>query len=104
MNRTSTTRHRLVHLAGIAASTALAAAIAVSLSDYGVRVPLLVACSLSCLATYVSLWGRLVDALSTTTHRCTQPGCDFQVRLTRTDTAESRRWQEVAAQHPHRSL
>ncbi|MEU9345173.1 hypothetical protein AB0D74_28620 [Streptomyces sp. NPDC048278] len=104
MNHTSTTRRRLTLLVVGTACTALAVAIGVRLAAYGVPLALLVACCLSCLATFSSLLFRLVDALSTTTHRCRRPGCDFQVRLTHANAAESRRWQEIAGQHPHGSL
>ncbi|MFF6640332.1 hypothetical protein ACFY83_24265 [Streptomyces althioticus] len=102
MNRTTVSQHRLLYLAGVAAASALTAAMGVSLSDYGVRTTLVVACCLSSLAAYAGVWGRVVAALSTTTHACTKPGCDFRVRLTCVDAAENRRWQEIAANHPHR--
>ncbi|GAB2891666.1 hypothetical protein [Streptomyces mayteni] len=38
----------------------------------------------------------------TITHRCTEPDCTFRVSVTAVDAAESRRWQEIAAAHPHR--
>ncbi|GGN26243.1 hypothetical protein [Streptomyces fuscichromogenes] len=104
MNHHSTTRRRFILLAVGAAGTVLAAAIGVRLAAYGVPLALLVACCLSCLATISSLFFRLTDALSTTTHRCTRLGCDFRVSLTGTDSAENRRWQEIAAHHPHRSI
>ncbi|MGW3266785.1 hypothetical protein [Streptomyces sp. NPDC001056] len=94
-------RRRLILSGTVAACAALAGAIGVRLSDYGVPVSLLVACSTSCLATFTSLAFRCTEALSTVTHRCKQPGCDFRVRLANTDAAENRRWQEMAATHPH---
>ncbi|MER6678098.1 hypothetical protein [Streptomyces sp. NPDC000983] len=93
-------RHRVLITGAVAVSAALAAAIGVRLSGYGVPVSLLLACCLSCAGTFSNLLFRLVDAWSTTTHRCTRPGCNLSVSLTR---AETRRWQEIAAQHPHRS-
>ncbi|WP_329244804.1 hypothetical protein [Streptomyces canus] len=97
------TRHRILVTGAVAFSTALSVFIGLRLSGYGVPVALLLACCLSCMATFTSLLFRVIDAWSTTTHRCTQAGCDFRVSLTGTDSAESRRWQEIAAQHPHRS-
>ncbi|MDX3400827.1 hypothetical protein [Streptomyces sp. ME01-18h] len=97
------TRHRALITGAVAVSTALAVVIGVRLAGYGVPVTLLLACCLSCVATFSSLLFRLVGAWSTTTHRCTRPGCDFRVSLTRADAAENRRWQEIAARHPHRS-
>lgn len=99
-----TTRHRALTTGVVAVSAALAVAIGVRLSAYGVPLALLLACCLSCLATFSSLFFRVIAALSTTTHHCPRPGCDFRVSLTHTDAAESGRWQEIAAQHPHRSL
>ncbi|MFF0759480.1 hypothetical protein ACFYWH_05495 [Streptomyces sp. NPDC003737] len=103
MNTSSIRRRRLAVSAAAAVSTALSVAIGVRLSAYGVPLALLLACCLSCMATFSSLLFRVIDALSTTVHRCTRPGCDFRVSLAHTDAAESRRWQEIAAQHPHRS-
>lgn len=96
-------RHRILTIGAVAVSTALSLAIGARLASYDVPAVLLLACSLSCTAAFSSLLFRLIDAWSTTTHRCTRPGCDFQVRLTHTDAAESRRWQEIAATHPHRT-
>ncbi|MFD8047667.1 hypothetical protein ACFV5E_30075 [Streptomyces chartreusis] len=96
-------RHRILTTGAVAISTALAIGIGVRLASYGVPVALLLACCLSCTAAFSSLLFRLVDAWSTTTHRCTRPGCDFQVRLTHGSAAENRRWQEIAATHPHRT-
>jgi hypothetical protein len=97
------TRHRILVAGAVAFSTALSVVIGVRLSGYGVPVTLLLACCLSCVATFSSLLFRVIGAWSTTVHRCTRPGCDFRVSLTRADSAENRRWQEIAAQHPHRS-
>ncbi|TCR24201.1 hypothetical protein [Streptomyces sp. BK205] len=104
MNTSSIRRRRIAVSAAVAVSTALSVAIGVRLSGYGVPLALLLACCLSCLATFSSLLFRVIAALSTTTHRCTRPGCDFRVSLAYTDAAESRKWQEIAAQHPHRTL
>ncbi|MFI1029827.1 hypothetical protein [Streptomyces sp. NPDC020951] len=95
------TRHRTLITGAVAVSGSLAIAIGMRLSGYGVPVSLLLACCLSCAATFSSLLFRLISTWSTTTHRCTQPGCDFQVSLTHTDSADNRRWQEIAARHPH---
>jgi hypothetical protein len=103
VNRSSITRRRALVAGIVTGSTALAALIGVRLAHHDVPLSLLVACCLSCLATFTSLLFHVADAWSTTTHRCKRPGCDFRVRLTHTDAAESRRWQEVAARHPHRT-
>ncbi|WNZ12161.1 hypothetical protein [Streptomyces sp. 11x1] len=96
-------RHRILTTGAVAVSAALSAAIGMRLSAYGVPLSLLVACTASGLATFSSLLFRLIEAWSTTTHRCTRPGCDFRVSLTRPTPADSRRWQEIAAHHPHRT-
>lgn len=96
-------RHRILTIGAVAISAALSVAIGVRLASYGVPAVLLLACCLSCTAAFSGLLFRLLDAWSTTTHRCTRPGCDFQVRLTHGSAAESRRWQEIAATHPHRT-
>jgi hypothetical protein len=102
--RVKDTRHRILVSCAATFSAALSVVIGVRLSGYAVPVALLLACCLSCMASFSSLLFRVIGAWSTTVHRCTRPGCDFRVSLTRTDSAESRRWQEIAAQHPHRSL
>ncbi|MDQ1046818.1 hypothetical protein [Streptomyces sp. V4I2] len=96
-------RHRALVTGAVAVSGALAMVIGMRLSGYGVPLALLLACCLSCLATFSSLLFHLISAMSTTTHRCGRPGCDFRVSLAHTDAAENRRWQEIAARHPHRS-
>ncbi|UXX93770.1 hypothetical protein N7U49_19900 [Streptomyces sp. AD2-2] len=98
-----TTRHRAFITGAAAVSAALAVVIGVRLSGYGVPFALLLACCLSCMATFSSLLFHVIGAWSTTIHRCTRPGCDFRVSLAHTDAAESRRWQEIAAHHPHRA-
>ncbi|GGU94416.1 hypothetical protein GCM10010260_31860 [Streptomyces filipinensis] len=103
MNRTSVTRHGLI-LLGFTAVTAVAVVIGVRLDAYGVPLVLLLACAFSLQTSLMSLLFRLVDALSSTTHRCSRPGCDFQVWLTGVDAAENRRWQEIAGNHPHRTV
>ncbi|WP_405871579.1 hypothetical protein [Streptomyces sp. NBC_00005] len=97
------TRHRVLITGAVAVSGALAIVIGVRLSGYGVPLALLMACAASCLSTFSSLFFHVIGAWSTTTHRCTRPNCDFQVRLTHTDSTENRRCQEIAAHHPHRS-
>ncbi|MER5399247.1 hypothetical protein [Streptomyces sp. NPDC002599] len=97
------TRHRVLVAGAAAFSVALAVVIGVRLSGYGVPLSLLLACCLSCATTFSSLLLRVISAWSTTTHRCTRPGCDFSVSLTHTDSGENRRWQEIAAHHPHRT-
>ncbi|MFD5014610.1 hypothetical protein [Streptomyces chartreusis] len=97
------TRHRILTTGAVAVSAALAIAIGVRLASYGVPAVLLLACCLSCTAAFSSLLFRLLDAWSTATHRCTRPGCDFQVRLTHGSAEENRRWREIAATHPHRT-
>nr|WSZ16298.1 hypothetical protein OH837_24780 [Streptomyces canus] len=97
------TRHRILVTGAVAFSATLSVVIGLRLSGYGVPFSLLLACCLSCMATFSSLLFRLISAMSTTTHRCSRPGCDFRVSLAHTDAAENRRWQEIAAHHPHRT-
>ncbi|MEV0602188.1 hypothetical protein AB0I82_23180 [Streptomyces sp. NPDC050315] len=80
----------------------VAAANAAELVSYDVPPSLLVACTASIWAIGTTCCQRLADAWTTTTHRCREEGCDFTVRLSGSDAAENRRWQEIAAQHPHR--
>ena len=102
MNRMPSSR-RLTFAGMVAASAALGLAIAFRLAMYDVPVSLLFACSMSCTASALFLLLRLADAVGTSTHRCTVAGCDFQVRMRHVDAAENRKWQEIAATHPHRA-
>lgn len=72
------------------------------LTEY--HVPVLLTCA-ACAAVFSSSLDaltRLARARATSTHRCTTPGCDFTVSLLNHDAASNRRWQEIAANHPHR--
>ncbi|MCI3930266.1 hypothetical protein [Streptomyces sp. AN091965] len=100
----STFRDRLVIPACAAIATTLAMAVGLRLHDHHVPLLLLLACAGSVLASALDLLFRIVDARHTTTHRCTRSGCTFQVRLTRAGAAEHRRWQRVAAAHPHHTV
>jgi hypothetical protein len=95
------TVHRILLSAATVASGTLAAQEAFQLADYDVPVVLIIPCGTALFTTVLLLALRLMQAGATRVHRCTQPGCDFSVRLTHTDTGENRRWQEIAAHHPH---
>ncbi|MEU2873499.1 hypothetical protein ABZ769_30580 [Streptomyces olivoreticuli] len=74
--------------------------IGLRLCSYGVPVSLAVACALAVFANISAAVSHLIETASSTTHRCTVPGCTFRVRLTDPTAVESRRWQEAAAAHP----
>ncbi len=93
-------RRRLVLPAAAVAGVVVAVSTGLRLSAYHVPASLTVSCVLATLTSTVWLIAHVADALTSTTHRCPAPGCDFQVRLRGTGAAESRRWQEVAAEHP----
>ena len=94
-------RRRVASLFQIAAAIAAGTAIGVRLSAYGVPLLLLTACAVSVASSALWLFERIAEALASTTHRCTAPGCDFRVRVQQVDAGENRRWQEIAAAHPY---
>ncbi|MET7700411.1 hypothetical protein [Streptomyces sp. NPDC005485] len=100
LNFPRTLRRRIVSLLIVAAALAVGASIGVRLASYGVPWLLLTACALSAVSSALWLFGRIEQALTTTTHRCTAPRCTFQARVQHVDAAENRRWQEIAAAHP----
>lgn len=98
--KTTSVRRRVVSLLIIGMAMAVAVSIGVRLHSYGVPLALITPCVLSVLSSSMWLLIRVEEAARTTTHRCTAAGCDFLVRLQHVDAAESRRWQEAAANHP----
>jgi hypothetical protein len=94
-------RRHIISLGIFAVSVLLAVTIGQRLTGYGVPLFLMLACTVACMNSFMALLFQVVDALATTTHRCRQPGCDFSVKLTKAAAGENRRWQEIAATHPH---
>ncbi|MER6047561.1 hypothetical protein ABT168_08860 [Streptomyces sp. NPDC001793] len=91
---------RLVLTVSVVVGVANAVSIGTKLAAYDVPLSLLVDCTLACLASTVWLVAGLTTAFASTTYRCTEPGCDFTVRVRHGDAAENRRWQETVAEHP----
>ncbi len=97
---TSLLAHRRAPVVIAVLCAALAIGIGFRLASYEVALSLLIACATSCFSTFYFLLIRMWEAAGTTTHRCTIEGCAFQVRLTHTDEAEARRWEQAAEAHP----
>ncbi|WP_369359575.1 hypothetical protein [Streptomyces sp. cg2] len=91
---------RLVLTVSVVVGVANAVSIGTKLAAYDVPLSLIVTCAMACLTSTVWVVGTLVDLLGSTTYRCTEPGCDFTVRVRHGNAAENRRWQETAAEHP----
>ncbi|MGW8378436.1 hypothetical protein [Streptomyces sp. ODS28] len=70
-------------------------------TDYGLSTSAALAIGALAWVAYGRMAEVVIEHLTGTTHRCPKKGCTFSVRLTGTDAAESRRWQEVAHSHPH---
>lgn len=101
----TSTSHRLAALwVPFVASTGFAAVFGSHLSGYGLPLSLWLACVLSQWSATFGLFDSLVRSRRTRVYRCRKPDCDFTVRLTGACAAESRRWQETAAAHPHTRL
>ncbi|WP_326598085.1 hypothetical protein [Streptomyces sp. NBC_01803] len=72
-----------------------------SLHAYNVPVSLMLTAALGVFNAVFGPAADLAAKAGTVTHRCRESGCTFRVQLTGPDSGESRRWQEIAAQHPH---
>ncbi|MFF7348737.1 hypothetical protein ACFZA4_34415 [Streptomyces antimycoticus] len=83
-------------------AAAMAACIGYQLDTYDVPLSMTLASSLAMFLAFRDTIHQLTGASRAVTHRCPNRGCDFMVRLTGASAAESRRWQEIAAAHPHR--
>ncbi|OAH11319.1 hypothetical protein [Streptomyces jeddahensis] len=94
-------RRRIVAALVIAAVSAMAISMGVRLASYGVPIGLITPCVLGVLSSSLWLLIRIEDALRV--HRCTTPGCSFQVRVENGSAAENERWRALAATHPHRA-
>ncbi|MEU7177251.1 MULTISPECIES: hypothetical protein [Streptomyces] len=98
-------RHRLLLLsAELAAGTAMAVATVVDLAPYRLPGHLAFTCVGGVSASAVWLTSYVLNTVVTTTHRCTAPDCTYTIRVRGTTSAESRRWQEIAADHPGHHL
>ncbi|MFK8849391.1 hypothetical protein [Streptomyces sp. Ac-502] len=94
-------RRRLALPVAVVVGTFYAVAIGWRLASYNVPLTMLVACGGALFVTAFTLVLRIADALSTTVHRCRREGCSFTVQVRHVDAVENRRWQEIAADHPH---
>ncbi|NEB75299.1 hypothetical protein G3I40_08650 [Streptomyces sp. SID14478] len=99
MDRNPTWR-RITGVLIIGFALAVALSIGVQLHSYAVPLGLLAPCVLGVFSCALWLLLRVAEAAESTVHRCTAPGCTFQVRMRHASAAESRRWQEIAAAHP----
>ncbi|WP_052863583.1 hypothetical protein [Streptomyces niger] len=101
MNSMNRTLRRYSFPVSLVLGGGLAAAAGTQLASYSVPSGLSFGCALCICSTFTSFLQTVAEALTTTTHRCRKEGCDFAVRLG-AQAAENRRWQEIAATHPHR--
>ncbi|MFH8748320.1 hypothetical protein ACH4GK_19335 [Streptomyces rimosus] len=95
-------RQRLVLPVAVAVGAVYAVAIGWRLASFHVPWMLLVACASALFVTAFTLVLRIAEARSTVVHRCRMEGCTFMVQVRHVDAVENRRWQEIAAAHPHR--
>lgn len=93
-------RQRALWLLVFVLSLGLAISIGIRLASYGVPLALITGCVLAVAGSALDLLGRLLEAWSTTIHRCSAAGCAFTVTVRGVDAAENRRWQEITAAHP----
>ncbi|WP_405944158.1 hypothetical protein [Streptomyces sp. NBC_00932] len=93
---------RLVLPAALLVAAAVGVSTGLRLAAYSVPLPTAVTCAFSAFSVVAASVLHLAGAALTTTHRCRVAGCDFRVQLRNVDAVENRRWQEIAAHHPHR--
>ncbi|CAM5327293.1 hypothetical protein Sdia_24010 [Streptomyces diastaticus subsp. diastaticus] len=92
------TKHTAAQLAALLAAVGIGCSLATTLADADLHPLVVVACTAAVFSAVLSLALDLVARLATRTFRC--PRCAFTVRAQHTDAGESRRWQEIAADHP----
>ncbi|MFD7498295.1 hypothetical protein ACFV8T_39285 [Streptomyces sp. NPDC059832] len=85
--------------AAFAAATGLTYPIAAELAQSDLSPMVAVACTATTGSVFLTLGTGLVTRLATRSFRC--PDCTFAVRVRHTGAGETRRWQEIAADHPH---
>jgi hypothetical protein len=87
-------------VAGLAGTAAIGVLFGWQLSTYGVPIDVDIAHGAMAWALALALLTRLTERVSASEHRCPDPGCDFQVRLTQPADGEEAMWAKVAADHP----
>ncbi|WP_431041444.1 hypothetical protein ACQUSR_05760 [Streptomyces sp. P1-3] len=93
------TTHRLFGLLPLLVGAVIAAAAGHALTGYGVPLTLTIAAGLGIFSSVTNVMDRLLQNATAVTHQCTT--CDFRVQLTNCGAVDNRRWQEIAANHPH---
>ncbi|MDI5971865.1 hypothetical protein POF50_021440 [Streptomyces sp. SL13] len=91
----------LAQAAMVTGCGAMAALTGVDLDSYHLPLAWNLSCSTAVFSALLHLTTTAAAAWGTRTHRCPLPDCDFTVRLQHVDAGENRRWQEIAAHHPH---
>ncbi|MFD5183288.1 hypothetical protein ACFWMQ_11815 [Streptomyces sp. NPDC058372] len=91
-------KHRAAQLATLLAAVGFAYPITLHLAAADLSFAVVFACSTAVFTAFLNAGLHLAAKVSTSSFRC--PHCTFAVRVQHTDAGESRRWQEIAADHP----
>ncbi|TSB07296.1 hypothetical protein [Streptomyces benahoarensis] len=95
-------RQYLPLAASLGAGAVVATATAADLAPYALPGHLLATCVMATGASSMWLARHITDLLTGASDRC--PECDFSIKVSGVDAAESRRWQEAVADHPRHHL
>lgn len=87
------------HLAALLTAAGIGYSLATTLAAASLSPLAVVACTAAVFSAVLSLAIDLIARLTTQVFRCRH--CAFTVRAQNTDAGESRRWQEIATDHPH---
>ncbi|RZD83967.1 hypothetical protein [Streptomyces albidoflavus] len=87
-----------IQVTAVAVASAVTYSVTAQLMGTDLSFAVVFACSTAVFTAVLNAGLMLAGALSTSSFRC--PHCTFTVRVQHTDAGETRRWQEITADHP----
>ncbi|OWA00006.1 hypothetical protein B9W68_30570 [Streptomyces sp. CS227] len=91
-------KHKVAQLATLVAAIGFTYSTALHLATADVGFAVTFACSTAVFTAFLNTGLDLAAKVSTSSFRC--PHCTFAVRVQNAAAGETRRWQEIAADHP----
>ncbi|MFD6238944.1 hypothetical protein ACFWFV_05370 [Streptomyces diastaticus] len=92
-------KHKAAQGAALLAALGFTYPTALHLAAADVSFAVTFACSTAVFTAFLNTGLHLAAKVSTSSFRC--PHCTFAVRVQNAAAGETRRWQEIAADHPH---